>query len=533
MGDSNDASVIAKLNAKPRVHFGSIEEQESAKRFKYNDDRQNAIINAATSTGGGIDLDALAELAEVNGDHTSLKGDQKVLEEFERRKRARELAVPTDDGRVRQRLRDIGEPQCLFGEGPAERRDRLRYLLSKMTGEKLENIEVAAEESESDEDNLDEEEFFTPGTQSLLEARQWITTYSLERAKKRIEKQKIESETPLSQLKMGRKECREKLTNYTGWSTQVADERPVVQCAFSPDSKLLLTGSWSGGCKLWSIPNCELVSTLAGHPQRVGGVAFHPEATLSLDKASVNFATSGAEGTIKLWSLESTNPVASLEGHVGRVARIGFHPSGKYIGSAGFDGSWRLWDVENTEELLLQEGHAKEVYSIAFQCDGSLVATGGLDAIGRLWDLRTGRSAMALQGHIKEIIGLDWSPNGYHLASASGDNTVKIWDIRALRNIYTISAHQSLVADVKFAHGRSPMAPDDPDAAMIYGTYLTTVGYDGCVKLWSADDYRLIKNLEGHEGKVMGVDISQDGRFIASTGFDRTFKLWADENLVI
>lgn len=24
-----------------------------------------------------------------------------------------------------------------------------------------------------------------------------------------------------------------------------------------------------------------------------------------------------------------------------------------------------------------------------------------------------------------------------------------------------------------------------------------------------------------------------DNRFIASTGFDRTFKLWADENLVI
>lgn len=59
----------------------------------------------------------IAELADVNGDHSSLKGDQKVLEEFERRKRARELAVPTDDGRVRQRLRDIGEPQCLFGEG--------------------------------------------------------------------------------------------------------------------------------------------------------------------------------------------------------------------------------------------------------------------------------------------------------------------------------------------------------------------------------------------------------------------------------
>ncbi|KAI8344362.1 WD40-repeat-containing domain protein [Chlamydoabsidia padenii] len=516
--------------AKPRVHFGSLEEQESVKRFKHDDSQQTAIISAASSAGGGIDLDALAELADRDSSTGGLQGNQQVLAEFDRRKRAREIAVPTDDGRVRQRLREIGEPQCLFGEDAGDRRDRLRFLLSKLTGEE------AASESESD-DEEEEEEFFTPGSQALLEARQWITTYSLPRAKRRLEKQQLETQIPLTQLKVGRRELSQKLKEYTGWSSQVADERPVSQCAFSPDSKLLLTGSWSGGCKLWSVPDCKLVTTLAGHTDRVGGVAFHPESTLSLDKSVANFATSGAEGSVKLWSLDSASPLATMEGHVGRVARIGYHPSGRYIGSAGFDGTWRLWDIERTEELLLQEGHAKEVYALSFQCDGSLVATGGLDAIGRLWDLRTGRSAMALQGHIKDIIGLDWSPNGYHLASASADNSVKIWDIRALRNIYTISAHQSLVSDVKFAKGRSPMASnnenDTHEASSIYGTYLTTVGYDGCVKMWSADDYRLMKSLEGHDGKVMGVDISKDGRFIASTGFDRTFKLWADENLVI
>ncbi|KAI8097248.1 WD40-repeat-containing domain protein, partial [Halteromyces radiatus] len=407
---------------KPRVHFGSIEEQESAKRFKHDDSQQAAIISAASSSGGGIDLDALAELADVGSTNGGLlQGNQQVLAEFDRRKRAREIAVPTDDGRVRQRLRELGEPQCLFGEDAGDRRDRLRFLLSKLTGEKVES----ESESEEEEEN-EEEEFFTPGTPSLLRARQQITSYSLPRAKRRLEKQQAETQIPLSQLKVGRKELQQKLKDYTGWSSQVADERPVAQCAFSPDSKLLLTGSWSGGCKLWSVPKCELITTLAGHSDRVGGVAFHPESTLTLDKSVVNFATSGAEGSIKLWSLDNASPLATMEGHVGRVARIGYHPSGRYIGSAGFDGTWRLWDVERREELLLQEGHSKEVYSIAFQCDGSLVATGGLDAIGRLWDLRTGRSAMALQGHIKDIVGLDWSPNGYHLASASADNSVKI-----------------------------------------------------------------------------------------------------------
>lgn len=43
--------------------------------------------------------------------------DREILQEFERRKRARQIAVPTDDTRVRLRLRELGEPQCLFGEG--------------------------------------------------------------------------------------------------------------------------------------------------------------------------------------------------------------------------------------------------------------------------------------------------------------------------------------------------------------------------------------------------------------------------------
>ncbi|KAJ8656388.1 hypothetical protein O0I10_007956 [Lichtheimia ornata] len=506
---------LSKLKAKPRVHFGSLEETDVVKRPRIEEP------TSSTLAAGGIDLEALADLTDADLSASSQRArqaDQEVLQEFERRKRAREIAVPTDDKRVRQRLRELGEPQCLFGEGPDDRRTRLRYHLSILEGRE---IPVESESESEEEEN--EEEFFTPGTQELLEARKWITTYSLPRAKKRIERQKAEVDVPLAQLKAARKEVHTRLKGYTNWASQIADERPVAQVAFTPDSSMLVTGAWSGVCRLWSIPQCEPLITFKGHTDRIGGIAFHPEATISLDKSVMNFATGSADSMIHLWNLEKDTPLATLKGHAGRVSRIAFHPSGRYLGSAGFDGTWRLWDVETTTELLLQEGHAKEVYTIAFQCDGSLAATGGLDCVGRVWDMRTGRSAMALEGHVKDVLGLDWNPNGYHLASASGDNTVKIWDMRTLRNIYTIPAHRSLVADVKYNKG-----PANEE-----GFYLTTAGYDGSVKIWSGDDYRLIKSLEGHENKVMGVDTSNDGRYVASCGYDRTFKIWADENMVL
>ena len=52
--------------------------------------------------------------------------NQVLLDELERKKRARNLAVPTDDNRVKARLREIGEPITLFGE-------RVRPILSSFS----------------------------------------------------------------------------------------------------------------------------------------------------------------------------------------------------------------------------------------------------------------------------------------------------------------------------------------------------------------------------------------------------------------
>jgi len=42
--------------------------------------------------------------------------NQALLDELEKKRKARSIAVPTDDTRVRARLRELGEPITLFGE---------------------------------------------------------------------------------------------------------------------------------------------------------------------------------------------------------------------------------------------------------------------------------------------------------------------------------------------------------------------------------------------------------------------------------
>ena len=48
-----------------------------------------------------------------------------MLEEFERKRKVKAINVSTSDTEVKEDLRKLGEPICLFGEGPAERKVQL------------------------------------------------------------------------------------------------------------------------------------------------------------------------------------------------------------------------------------------------------------------------------------------------------------------------------------------------------------------------------------------------------------------------
>jgi U4/U6 small nuclear ribonucleoprotein PRP4 len=141
----------------------------------------------------------------------------------------------------------------------------------------------------------------------------------------------------------------------------------------------------------------------------------------------------------------------------------------------------------------------------------------------------------------------------YQIATGAGDDTIRIWDMRSLKALYTIPAHLSNVSDVRFFHGDPmPSGPisvdgtkksavenkdsshDVPDADLEEwkyrsGLYLASSGYDGLVKMWSADDWQLLRTLSTDAGKVMSVDLSKDGKLMASGTYNRNFQLFSPE----
>ncbi|KAH9904212.1 WD40 repeat-like protein [Xylariomycetidae sp. FL2044] len=465
-----------------------------------------------------------------------------ILSQFERKRQAASIAVPTDDTRVRARLRELGHPITLFGEGPADRRGRLRELLALQAQQGTsEAHDVEMEDAPEGEGEDQEEEFYTEGSDQLLKARQEIARFSLDRAKRRVAFQKQENSIPLRTHVKFRKQIKERLQGFELQGSQTAGDRHVSMTRISPNNQLVAAGNWGGSIKLIEIPTLDEKMTLRGHTGRVSGISWMPGATLSesnISPETVNLASGGAEGQVNLWSLHQDTPLSTLEGHGQRVCRVEFHPSGRYLASASDDTTWRLWDVESTTELLLQEGHSRGVFALAFNTDGSLLASAGLDSIGRIWDVRSGRTVMILDGHmdghIKPIHGVDWGSDGHRVLTGSADGWIKCWDVRKVQRTGGIGAHSSAVSDLRWYKGLddpllgNPPGLDDKDNQIPKksSTCFVSAGFDRKVNVFSADDWTLVQTLEGHTGPVASVDISRDGRWIVSGGHDRTVKLW-------
>ncbi|EGC35300.1 hypothetical protein DICPUDRAFT_78987 [Dictyostelium purpureum] len=527
-------------NGNKRVYFGQIK-KDSVKQVEQN--------NIPISQDEDNEEDGVQFLPFSKHVQKSHELHKKSLDDYERKKRAKQVIVPTNDNLVKLKLRELGEPIILFGEKPEDRRNRLRELL--IDKNILDGTPIALKKEEPEESEEEKENFLTQGTKELEEARIKIALYSLKKSQKRLQENKRQRDKELeikkqndelfkshggvivgrveqmmvdrtkTDFELARDKTRKELKDYYASTSQVGDDRPLSMAVFSPNSQLIAISSWGGQSKLWNIKG-EHLQTFTGHTQRASSIAFHPQSTLSISENSVNIATTSADSTCKLWSLSSETPLASLEGHLDVVNRCAFHPNGRYLMTSSNDKSWRMWDLESQNTCILdQEGHSGAVMGIAVQEDGSLLSTGSQDGLVRVWDLRSGRPILYFEGHSKQVISVDWSPNCYHIASSSEDNTTIIWDIRKKEKAYQILAHSSIVSCVKYQKSNN--------SSTSIG-YLATSSFDGKIKCWEPYTWKPITTLEGHSSKVTSVDIANDNSKIVSTSFDKTWKIWSNEN---
>ena len=337
--------------------------------------------------------------------------------------------------------------------------------------------------------------------------------------------------------------------------------KAISSVAFSPNRRLVLTGSKDGIAKLWNLEGQELVAFAAASADKVFAVAFSKDGNTILtgneDKkarlwglpgnlireipngdvnrlllskvsesvygitASALYADTGLivnghmGGKLTLWKVNGEfagickHPEASESHHNAWIHAVAFSPEGKLFLSGSRDKTAILWDLEGNKKQTFQGQHEGEVSSVAFSLKGDRVLTGGYDGKAVLWT-QDGSIDRAFQapGHGR-IHAIAFFPKEDHDAYilAGTDQGAVLWDKKG--NVYREFKGQGALTAVAFS----------PDGELIFSG-----SPDSKPRLWGLDG-NLKKIFEGHASCINAVSCSKKNQILCGSS-DGTAKLW-------
>jgi WD40 repeat protein len=339
---------------------------------------------------------------------------------------------------------------------------------------------------------------------------------------------------------------------------------PVYSLAFSPDGKTLASGgggnvyrygqSWNGySIVLWNVAKGQAIgSPLVGHTDEVLSLAFSPDGKV--------LASGSADETVKLWDVARLKPIDSAlmldkDHHTRVVLDVHFTRDGKTLISADAGNHVLMQELNfqrNSENNLVLatytmrkviDGYVdafRKIQSIAFSPDESKWALGGcrkmvvnricIEGEASIWNVAARLPiSRPLNGDPGAVECIAFSPDGKTLASTGCDGSagdyceggqVRLWDMASGQLIgQPLRVASNLVGSLAYS----------PDGKMLAmggcGKY-----YSGCkqgeILLWNPDTRQAISQpLIGHTDVVRMLAFSPDGKTLASSSGDNII-LW-------
>jgi WD40 repeat protein len=158
------------------------------------------------------------------------------------------------------------------------------------------------------------------------------------------------------------------------------------------------------------------------------------------------------------------------------------------------------------------------VFAVAFGGDGKTVAAAYRDNSVKIWDLGAKKDLQTLKGNPTENKAIVVVKGDIYVSTGAWDKKkkawegeIKIWDGKSPKSAKSIRGH---AAPIEFMD----ISKD--------GKFLATASDDNTVLIWSLADGKTTQTVKGHTDGVNSVSFSPDGKQVVTTSKDKTVRVW-------
>jgi WD40 repeat protein len=278
----------------------------------------------------------------------------------------------------------------------------------------------------------------------------------------------------------------------------------LLRLWFFPDSRAIASWGRDDTLRLWdATTGKERASAILG--KDVWAVDVAP---------TYVFAVSGHDdGTIRLWEFATIQKAASILGKRGPVRSIRVSPNARYVASGEQDGSVFVWNLRLSHPPSKLVAQPSAVRAVEFSADSHRLALAQTGQVS-LVSVEGGQVLRIFGRHLfAESL---WFMSDDKILITRGhrvqEKPVVLWDVNGGTKLWEIDDPKDKVIRA-FA-----LSPDEKVLALGYN--------DGSITLFETATALPFLTVAGHDGPVMALVFSFNGRLLCSGGAEGTCFVW-------